>query len=68
MTRKDFTEILTDVVIIWLPIDILYLYFAGSWYEPIKVIFWAEMVMLFVLPLFGIWRVYFYIKGVRNNA
>jgi len=63
--RKHLVEILTDAVVIWLPIDILYLYFAGGWCEPIKVIFWAEMIMLFALPLFGIWRVYFYIRRLR---
>ena len=66
MTRKDFVEILTDVVVIWLPIDLLYLYFAGSWYEPIKVILYAELILLFALPIFGILRVYFYIKSIRE--
>ena len=66
--RKHFVEIITDVVIIWLPIDLLYLYFAGAWREPIKIILWIELIMLFTLPIFGIWRVYSYIKRIRNNA
>jgi len=63
--RKHIVEIITDVVVFWLPIDILYLYFAGSWYEPIKVILWAELIMLFVLPILGIWRVYSYIRRLK---
>ena len=66
MTRKDFVEILTDAVVIWLPIDLLYLYFAGSWYEPVKVILYSELVLLFALPIFGIMRVYFYIRHLRR--
>jgi len=64
--RKHIVEILTDAVVIWLPIDILYLYFAGGWYEPIKVILWAELIMLFAIPIFGIWRVYSYIRNYRR--
>ena len=66
MTRKDFVEILTDAVVIWLPIDLLYLYFAGSWYEPIKVILYSELVLLFALPIFGVLRVYFYIRCIKR--
>ncbi len=55
-------EIITDAVIIWLPIDLLYLYFAGGWSEPDRTILVIELVVLFLLPMFGMWRVYYLIR------
>ena len=66
--KKHLVEIITDVVVIILPLDILYLYFGGGWCEPIKIILWAELIMLFAFPVFGIWRVYSYIKGIRSTV
>ena len=56
-------EIITDVVIIWLPIDLLYLYFANGWREPNLLILHLEIVLLFLLPVFGIYRLYSFIKN-----
>ena len=49
-------EIITDVALIVLPLDILYLYFAGGWTEPNPVILYAELMILPLFTLFGIFR------------
>ena len=35
--------------------DLLYLYFAGSWYDPIKLIEYTEVILLFLIGLFGLY-------------
>ena len=51
-------EVITLALMISLPIDLLYLYFAGGWTEPNGIILGIELVVLFLLPPFGIWRLY----------
>jgi hypothetical protein len=36
--------------------DLLYLYFAGGWYDPSKLIEYSEVVLLFILAVVGIIR------------
>ncbi len=59
---KLILEAITDGLLIALPIDLLYLYFAGGWGEP--VIWWryTELAILFAIPFFGIYRIYRYLK------
>jgi hypothetical protein len=34
--------------------DLLYLYFYGSWYDPIQLIEYSEVALLFILVILGI--------------
>ena len=36
--------------------DLLYLYFMGSWYDPIELIEYTEVVLMFVFALLGLYR------------
>jgi hypothetical protein len=42
-------------LLIGLSVDILYLYFAGGWREPILPILWLELAMLGLTPVFAVW-------------
>jgi len=71
MKREYLIETLTDGLLIWLPGDILYLYFAGGWQEPNQFILYAELVALPLIVLFGVWRLGRFIvngrKGTQND-
>lgn len=58
-------EILTDVCLIWLPIDLLILYSWGAWSDPIKAILWAELIMLPLISMLGVYRVIKLFEGLR---
>ncbi len=60
--KSIFIEVITDAVIIWLPIDLLYLYFANGWREPNYLVLHTELALLFLLPAFGIFRLCRFIK------
>ena len=62
-----FVEVITDAVIIWLPIDLLYLYFSGVWSDPNTIILSVELAMLFLLPMFGTTRLYHFIRAERGK-
>jgi len=66
--RAILLEVITDAVMIWLPVDLIYLYFAKGWSEPNTIILRVELVVLFLLPMFGIWRVYAFIKANGKKA
>ena len=51
-----FTEMMTDCLLIVLSADLIYLYFAGAWYDPRVAIEIAEVILLCFISLFGIWR------------
>ncbi len=36
--------------------DLLYLYFIGSWYDPIKAIEYSEIALLLFFGVFGVYR------------
>lgn len=63
----DTIETVTDAFLIWLPGDILYLYFAGGWREPNRFILVTELIMLPLISLFGIWRLVRYIRESRGK-
>ena len=64
MIRKVLVETITDACLFWMPIDLLYLYFAGAWIEPNKIILYAEFVLLFGVPLLAIYRVIKFMKEI----
>ena len=51
-------DLLSDVLLVILSADILYLYFAGGWYEPNLIILTAELIALFTIAIWGIFRFY----------
>jgi len=59
-----FVEIMTDFLLILLPADLIYLYFAGAWYDSRVAIEIAEVVLLCFISLFGVWRLFRYSKGL----
>jgi len=57
MSIKRFVvNMLEDLLLIGLAIDELYLYYAGAWSDPVTVIRIAELVILWGLIPFGVWR------------
>ena len=51
-------SLLTGVFLSVLAGDLLYLYYAGGWYDPIKFIEVSEIVILYLLFVWGIaWMV-----------
>ena len=60
--RKHIVENITTVCLFWLPIDLLYLYYAGGWQEPNRFILIVELVILYALPLFAVWRFIRYLR------
>ena len=67
MNKEDIKEIITVTALIWLPINLLYLYYNGAWYEPNVFILTAELLMLYAYPVFGIWRLISYIRRARRS-
>jgi len=52
---KTFDIIIVTAVLVVLPIDLLYLYYAGGWIEPNQLILNAELTILYLIPLYGLW-------------
>lgn len=44
----------TSIFLTVLAIDLLYLYYSGAWYEPIKAIEYSEVAFLYMLIILGI--------------
>ena len=61
-------EVITAAAVVSLPIDLLYLYFAGGWNEPSDFVLGAELAVLFLLPMFGIWKLYDFVKANGNKV
>ncbi len=53
---KWIIETVTTTSLFALPVDLLYLYYAGGWTEPNQAILLGELVGLHLLPIFAIWR------------
>lgn len=62
--KKYIVEIATDACLIGMAADLLYLYFAGGWTDPIFVILLAELITLIGIILLGIWRFYDFLKKI----
>lgn len=65
---KHVIEILTDVCLLIFPIDMLYLYYSGSWYEPQLFILYSELVLCYCLPFFALWRIWQYFNGIKREG
>ena len=61
-TKRFFIEAVTTGLLVALPADLLYLYYIGVWYEPNKTLELAELVILYAVPLFAIWRHYLFLS------
>ena len=57
-------EIITTGCLFGLPINLLYLYYNGAWYEPIRIILVAELTLLYCLPIFAVWRFINYVRRI----
>ncbi|KKM75490.1 hypothetical protein LCGC14_1389840 [marine sediment metagenome] len=62
---KALKEVIAVTLLVVLPLDILYLYYAGGWVEPIKVILYVDLVMLYCIPIYGIWQFISWIRRER---
>lgn len=63
LTKRFFIEVVTTGLLIAMPANTLYLYYLGVWHEPRKALEITELVILYAVPLFAIWRHYQYITG-----
>lgn len=60
--KKEVTsKVIVDVCSIWLPLDILYLYFNNGWNEHNRLILYLELVLLPLISLFGFYGLARYI-------
>lgn len=54
-----FAQLLGRAMLSVMAGDILYLYYAGGWVEPIKLVLYLELVLLYFTVLAGIvWTIY----------
>lgn len=60
-------NLVSDVMLLILACDLLYLYYAGGWIEANKVILVAELVVLYALIPFSIWRFFAHIREALKN-
>jgi len=60
--KRDMIEVVTDVLLMVMAGDILYLYFIGAWYEPCIPALITELIILPATIGFAIWRFIHYIK------
>jgi len=63
LTKRFSVEVVTTALLITIPANTLYLYYIGVWHEPRKALEIMELVILYAVPLFAIWRHYQYITG-----
>ncbi len=58
-------ETFTDSLLIALPADLLYLYYAGGWREPNEYILCLELASLMAAVLLGTWRIVSFVEKSR---
>jgi len=61
---KCWVNLVEDLLLLALAVDILYLYYTGSWYEPIRAVELAELVILWTIIPFALWR---FIKHIKEG-
>ena len=49
-------DLLVDLLLVCLSGDLLYLYWAGAWYDPILWIEITEIIMLWLVTIIGLFR------------
>ena len=62
-----FFDLFVTALVVILSADLLYLYYAGGWYDPIKVIEWAEVTLLYFFTMAGLLRFVLQVIQVKNN-
>ena len=62
-----FVTLAMPALVTVLALDLIYLYIIGKWYDPIRVVELAEVVILAVLASFGIYQVVRKIKDAKNG-
>lgn len=66
--KRLIVNLLEDVFLIVLASDMLYLYYAGGWYDPSYWIELVEVVLLYLIIAFGLVRFYFHmVKKYREE-
>lgn len=67
LTRHLLKEIIilavTGGLLIGYSLDLLYLYFAHAWREPILPILWFELALMGLTPIYAVWV---YIRAVKR--
>ena len=56
-------NLMSNVLLIVLALDLVYLYFAGQWYDPLS---WVETIELVALGLIVIYSIYCILR-LRNS-
>ena len=59
---KEIVNIAEDLLLGELASDLLYLYFAGGWYDTIKAIETAELISLVAIILFSLTQLVFHVR------
>lgn len=60
--RKLVANLLGDLMLTVLAADLLYLFYAGAWHDPVAAIETAEAVALYALAVFGLVRFILHMK------
>lgn len=60
--KKRFVNMLGDAFLVVLAGDLLYLYYARAWQDPVRWIEVSEIVFLYLLVVFGLVRLYFHLR------
>ena len=64
---RIFFELITQLLLAVLAADLLYLYSCGSWYDPIKAIEIAEVILLSFIVILGIVSFLIKVKKLRGS-
>jgi len=66
MIKKAIIEAITDILLIGMATNLLYLYFVGAWSDPYILILVSELVMLVAVIGFGIYRAIMFAKNATK--
>lgn len=55
-----------DTMLVVLAGDLLYLYYAGAWTDPIAAVLISELVFLWGFIALGVWRIITHVKEVKD--
>lgn len=61
-TLKYAISWLEDLLLLVLTSDLLYLYYIGAWSDPLKAVELAEVVILWAIIPFALWRLTKHVK------
>ncbi len=64
---KQILGLITGMLLSVLAGDLLYLYYAGLWYDPIPWIEASEIVMLYIIFVLGIIQSVVATRGLKNG-